>query len=83
MTHLSVLGLGMEYRDINLQGKLGAKPISIIRRGAQTYIDWGPIPPDTLKLSPASGLDQLSALRNLREFGFEGVDYRIDEEELR
>lgn len=83
MTYLRVLELGMEYGDLGYQKKIRVHSVPFIRRGAQTYIDYGPPPLNTLELSLASGLEQLSALRNLQEFGFEGVDCQIDEEELR
>ncbi|KAF9214191.1 hypothetical protein BGZ59_004150 [Podila verticillata] len=37
---------------------------------------------DTLKLSLASGLDRLGALKNLEMIGFEGINYRIGKPEL-
>ncbi|KAG0285314.1 hypothetical protein BGZ96_010401 [Linnemannia gamsii] len=83
MTHLRVLEIGMEYRNLSHEKNFRFHPVSFIHRGAQTYIDYGPPPQNTLELSLTSGLEQLSTLRNLKVFGFEGVDCRIDEEELR
>ncbi|KAF9142122.1 hypothetical protein BG015_001042 [Linnemannia schmuckeri] len=78
LVHLKELELGMEYRDLTMRWKH-----PLIQRGAQWYRDYGDTFPDTLELSLASGLDQLSTLTKLEVFGFESVDYRIDEEELR
>ncbi|KAG0280758.1 hypothetical protein BGZ95_008784, partial [Linnemannia exigua] len=79
MTHLRVLELGTEYRDISLNNY---RAIPSIFRGAQSYIDYGSPATDTLELSLVSGLGQLSTLKNLEVFGLDGVDYRINEEEL-
>lgn len=78
LVHLTDLELGMEYRTLNNRWR---NPV--IQRGAQSYEDYGDPFPDTLELSLASGLDQLSTLTKLEVFGFESVDHRIDEEELR
>ncbi|KAF9138912.1 hypothetical protein BGX30_008578 [Mortierella sp. GBA39] len=77
MTSLKVLDIGMEYRN------LGFRPGRLtIRRGAQLYIEYDDLFPDTLELSLASGLDRLATLEKLEVFGFQSVDHRIDENEL-
>ncbi|KAF9108470.1 hypothetical protein BGX29_011726 [Mortierella sp. GBA35] len=78
LVHLKVLELGMEHRDVYSK----YYQLRWFRRGAQTYADYGEPFPDTLELSLASGLGQLSTLKRLEVFGFESVDHRIDEEEL-
>ncbi|KAF9904985.1 hypothetical protein EC991_002167 [Linnemannia zychae] len=89
MPQLTILDFGFEYLvpeliddDVTLLMALGD--------GAETYeIDgrvylkgYGPIP-DTLLLSLDSGVDRLGSLRELKEFGFEGVNHRIGKEELK
>lgn len=77
MTSLKVLDLGMEYRNRSfLAGRL------MIQRGAQLYIKYENLFPDTLELSLVSGLDRLATLEKLEVFGFQSVDHRIDESEL-
>ena len=78
LVHLTDLELGMEYRNLDYRWR-----DPMIQRGAQSYRDYGDPFPDTLELSLASGLDQLSTLTKLEVFGFESVDHRIDEEELK
>lgn len=78
LVHLTDLELGMEYRNLDFPQKN-----SVIQRGAQFYKDYGDPFPKTLELSLASGLNQLSTLTKLEVFGFESLDHRIDEEELR
>ncbi|KAF9539448.1 hypothetical protein EC957_005407 [Mortierella hygrophila] len=78
LIHLTDFELGMEYRNLDYRWR---NPMS--QRGAQSYRDYGDPFPDTLELSLASGLDLLSTLNKLEVFGFESVDHRIDEEELK
>ncbi|KAG9061043.1 hypothetical protein KI688_007672 [Linnemannia hyalina] len=68
LVHLTDFELGMEYRNLNYQWR---NPM--IRRGAQSYRDYGDPFPDTLELSLASGLDLLSSLTKLEVFGFESA----------
>lgn len=77
MTSLKVLDFGMEYRNRRVHP---GSPM--IRRGAQLYIGYEDLFPDTLELSLASGLDRLATLERLEVFGFQSVDHRIDENEL-
>lgn len=78
MVQLRVLDLGMEYRTIRVPPR---RPQ--IHYGVNMYEDYGKPIPDTLELSLESGLDRLSTLRELEVVGFEGVDHRIDYEELK
>ncbi|KAF9906201.1 hypothetical protein EC991_000913, partial [Linnemannia zychae] len=80
LVNLRILELGTEYRDLALNTY---KTVPSIQRGTEWFIDYGSPAPDTLELSLESGLAQLSTLTKLEVFGLEGVDYRIDEEELR
>ncbi|KAF9134464.1 hypothetical protein BGW39_006924 [Mortierella sp. 14UC] len=82
MVNLRVLEPDTEYRTPVLPRNIFRTSFSI-QRGAQWYIDYGNPAPDTLELSLVSGLAQLSTLTKLEVFGLEGVEYRIDEEELR
>ncbi|KAF9132543.1 hypothetical protein BGX30_012623 [Mortierella sp. GBA39] len=67
-THkLRVLDLGYEYRHINTYWKQYTV-------GGNEYRDNGGVIRNTLHLSLASGLDQLSTLKNLHLFEFEGAD---------
>ncbi|KAG0364465.1 hypothetical protein BGX24_004597, partial [Mortierella sp. AD032] len=79
MTQLRVLDLGYEFRY----------PYEISRRntqetmfGGRLYAKCSPPIANTLELTLESGLSQLSALKNLEVFGFEGVDHRIETKEL-
>ncbi|KAG0209243.1 hypothetical protein BGX33_005756 [Mortierella sp. NVP41] len=78
MANLKVLDLGKEYRHADdFRGAM------TVRNGVNEYsASTGPIP-NTLELSMVSGLGQLSTLKKLEVFGFEGVDHRIEERELR
>ncbi|KAG0273198.1 hypothetical protein BGZ95_010984 [Linnemannia exigua] len=78
LIHLRVLDLGAEFRLP--QGRYGPP---VIKRGVHVYENDDKPIPDTLALSLASGLDRLLTLRKLEVFGFEGVNHRIDYEELR
>ncbi|GJJ69142.1 hypothetical protein EMPS_01488 [Entomortierella parvispora] len=77
LTKLKVLDLGYEWR------------YPWTHRNGESYVVDGeeylwyedPIP-DTMEFSLASGLDRLSALKDLEMFGFEGNDHRIGEKEL-
>ncbi|KAG0280235.1 hypothetical protein BGZ95_010834 [Linnemannia exigua] len=68
---LRVLDLGYEYRNIKY-------PTTSYTVAGNEYRYYGDVIQDTMQLSLASGLDQLSTLENLEVFGFEGVDHEID-----
>ncbi|KAF9146265.1 hypothetical protein BGX30_002521 [Mortierella sp. GBA39] len=78
LVHLTDFELGMEYQNL-----YRGWSTPMVQRGPQSYRDYGGPFSDTLELSLASGLDLLSTLTKLEVFGFESVDHRIDEEELR
>ncbi|KAK3841565.1 MAG: hypothetical protein J3R72DRAFT_153478 [Linnemannia gamsii] len=50
--------------------------------GRAAYIDYGGPIERTLELTLKSGLDRLSTMKNLRVFGFEGVDFKLSKLEL-
>ncbi|KAG0298906.1 hypothetical protein BGZ96_004213 [Linnemannia gamsii] len=87
MTQLRVLELGQEWRSIT-------RPLDTRIDGEDEYDDvydetdngyygWYPPPIDgTLELTLFSGFDQLSTLKDLEVFGFEGVDHRMEKMEL-
>ncbi|KAG0298907.1 hypothetical protein BGZ96_004214 [Linnemannia gamsii] len=80
LTNLRVLDLGYEWRDIWADSRRDT-----VRRYTylgQEYVNYGAPFKNTLELTLATGLDQLSRLRHLEVFGFEGVDHRIGKEEL-
>ncbi|KAG0375833.1 hypothetical protein BGX24_008607 [Mortierella sp. AD032] len=78
LIHLRVLDLGAEFRLP--RGRYGPP---VVRHDVHVYEDDDSPIQDTLTLSLASGLDRLLTLRKLEVFGFEGVNHRIDYEELR
>lgn len=78
LVQLKVLELGTEYRYLSVRLRY-----PMIQRGVQWYRDYGDPYLDTLELSLSSELKQLSTLAKLEVFGFESVDHRIDEDELR
>ncbi|KAF9921447.1 hypothetical protein FBU30_008490, partial [Linnemannia zychae] len=91
LTQLRVLDLGQEYR---VDTKYPNTSFSLVDRSdAESSEDedddsdeeykWYPSPiENTLELTLASGFGQLKTLTELRVFGFEGVDHRIDKIEL-
>lgn len=79
LTNLRVLDLGYEWRDIWAD----TRPDTLrYKHLGQEYINYGTPFKNTLQLTLATGLDQLSRLHHLEVFGFEGVDHRIGKEEL-
>ncbi|KAF8931114.1 hypothetical protein BGZ47_000236 [Haplosporangium gracile] len=76
LTHLRRLILGFEFHDFYRLILYSQGPDPVWR---WSYDD--PIP-GTLEFSLASGLDLLSTLKNLEEFGFEGLDHRIGRLEI-
>ncbi|KAF9117014.1 hypothetical protein BGX30_005742 [Mortierella sp. GBA39] len=79
---LQTLDLGSDVKGIeyHIYGDSGYEPTMEVN-GRVHLIDSNPIM-DCLELSLASGLDQLATLRNLKVFGFEGLDQRIETAEL-
>ncbi|KAG0321542.1 hypothetical protein BGZ97_011047 [Linnemannia gamsii] len=87
MTQLRVLELGQEWRtvsrlyDTRIDGE--DEYDDIYDEPDNGYYAWYPPPIDgTLDLTLVSGLDQLSTLKELEVFGFEGVDHRMEKVEL-
>ncbi|KAG0290849.1 hypothetical protein BGZ96_005715 [Linnemannia gamsii] len=76
---LRVLELGVD--NVDWYDILGGDPGSHLVDGRVYYNHFGPTP-NTLPLSLESGLDQLRMLKKLKVIGFEGVDHRINTEEL-
>ncbi|KAF9901856.1 hypothetical protein EC991_005614 [Linnemannia zychae] len=77
LTTLRRLILGFEFR--NYYRLVQYSQATGIEGRVWNYDD--PIP-GTLELSLASGLDRMSTLKNLEEFGFEGCDHRIGTPEI-
>ncbi|KAF9099813.1 hypothetical protein BGX23_011413 [Mortierella sp. AD031] len=79
MRDLRILEVGASNKD----GKriYDSCPRTYLVNGRLYYEGYGPTP-YTLKLSLDSGLDRLESLKNLEVFAFDGVDHRIQIEEL-
>jgi len=77
LTKSKVLDVGFEWRyPWTYKGGSGYEV------DGKDYLRYeGPIP-DTMEFSLESGLDRLSALKNLEMFGFEGNNHKIGEKEL-
>ncbi|KAF9326502.1 hypothetical protein BGZ91_001908 [Linnemannia elongata] len=82
LVRLQTLDLGSDVKsaEFHLFGDGGDEPTREVN-GRIHLIDSNPIM-DCLELSLTSGLDQLATLRNLKVFGFEGLDHRIETAEL-
>jgi hypothetical protein len=76
---LRVLELGVD--NVDWYDIMGCDPGRHFVDGRIYYNYFGPTP-NTLPLSLESGLDQLRTLKKLEVIGFEGVDHRINTEEL-
>lgn len=74
LTHLRRLVLGFEFRDFYR--------LILYSQGSIPVWNYDDPVPGTLELSLASGLGRLSTLKNLEEFGFEGLDHRIGRPEI-
>ncbi|KAG0306189.1 hypothetical protein BGZ97_000840 [Linnemannia gamsii] len=83
LARLQILDLGGDIKGVvhYIFGDSGVEPTKEVH-GRIYLIDSSPIM-DCLDLSLGSGLDQLASLVNLRVFGFEGLDHRIETAELR
>ncbi|KAF9929257.1 hypothetical protein FBU30_001739 [Linnemannia zychae] len=79
LTHLKVLELGVD--NVDWYDLMESFPGTFLINGRIYYNYFGPTP-NTLKLSLESGLDRLKTLKKLEIFGFEGVDHRIEVDEL-
>jgi len=79
LKHLKHLDIGFENRD-PWTWKCGARYVSSFDE--KEYLQYGGPTPDTLELSLESGLGQLDALKELRMFGFESVDHRLQKKEI-
>ncbi|KAF9924581.1 hypothetical protein FBU30_005499 [Linnemannia zychae] len=76
LTHLKVLDLGYEYRDI--QTALHKKTYD-----PEWTLEFSGQPiQNSLELTLETGLDQLAHLKDLEVFGFEGINHRIGKPEL-
>ncbi|KAF8928381.1 hypothetical protein BGZ47_001680 [Haplosporangium gracile] len=82
LVRLQTLDLGSDVKGVeyHIIGDGGNEPVREVN-GRTHLIDSNPIM-DCLELSLASGLDQLATLKNLKVFGFEGLDHRIETPEL-
>ncbi|KAF9540886.1 hypothetical protein EC957_003633 [Mortierella hygrophila] len=76
-THLRVLDLGYEFRELSLLQTTRSP-----REFLQWYPSFGEPIEGTMELSLVSGLGRLGTLKDLEVFGFEGVDHRIGKPEL-
>ncbi|KAG0318404.1 hypothetical protein BGZ97_003848 [Linnemannia gamsii] len=74
LTHLRRLVLGFEFRDFYR--------LILFSQGSIPVWNYDDPVPGTLEFSLASGLGRLSTLKNLEEFGFEGLDHRIGRLEI-
>ncbi|KAG9064996.1 hypothetical protein KI688_002315 [Linnemannia hyalina] len=77
MTHLKVLDLGLEWRNLG-----HAYWVEQYEVEGQKYVRYTSPYADTLELTLQSGLDQLTGLVNLEVFGFEGINHRLGDQEL-
>ncbi|KAF9148319.1 hypothetical protein BG015_009941 [Linnemannia schmuckeri] len=87
MTQLRVLELGQEWRSItsHLETRIDGDDVydDVYDEPDDEYYTWYAPPIDgTLDLTLVSGFDQLSTLKDLEVFGFEGVDHRMEKVEL-
>ncbi|KAK3833311.1 MAG: hypothetical protein JOS17DRAFT_740122 [Linnemannia elongata] len=82
LVRLQALDLGSDVKGVeyHIFGDGGDEPTREVN-GRIHLIDSKPVM-DCLELSLASGLAQLATLGNLRVFGFEGLDHRIETAEL-
>lgn len=74
LTNLRRLVLGFEFRDFYR--------LILYSQGSNPVWNYDDPVPGTLEFSLASGLDRLATLKNLEEFGFEGLDHRIGRLEI-
>ncbi|KAF9150393.1 hypothetical protein BG015_007812 [Linnemannia schmuckeri] len=74
LTNLRRLILGFEFRDFYR--------LILYSQGSYPVWNYDDPVPGTLEFSLASGLGRLSTLKNLEEFGFEGLDHRIGRLEI-
>ncbi|KAG0275658.1 hypothetical protein BGZ95_008527 [Linnemannia exigua] len=79
LTRLKTLDLGMEWRDLYYRGVVEEY---ILHTDGEYYVNHAKPSEDTLSLTLESGLSRLATLRDLEVFGFEGVNHRIEEEEV-
>ncbi|KAG0298921.1 hypothetical protein BGZ96_004228 [Linnemannia gamsii] len=79
LTHLRIVDLGFEYRDLDIFFGHGSSGRD---KAAKGDYDYGSPFADTLELSLDSGLDRLKTLTELEVFGFESLDHRIGRVEL-
>ncbi|KAF9103539.1 hypothetical protein BGX29_003238, partial [Mortierella sp. GBA35] len=79
LTSLKTLNFGYEHRNVRLP-EWDEPPVYEV--DGIEYIQYGGLIPNTLELLVDSGLDRLSALKDLEVFGFEGCDHRIGKREL-
>ncbi|GJJ69143.1 hypothetical protein EMPS_01489 [Entomortierella parvispora] len=77
LTKLKVLDLGYEWRY-----PWTYKSDPSYEVNGKKYLMYEEPIPDTMEFSLDSGLDRLSALKDLEMFGFEGNNHRIGEKEL-
>ncbi|KAF9930233.1 hypothetical protein FBU30_000719 [Linnemannia zychae] len=81
LIHLKKLELGVDKRQGYERVLRVLKPYTYTVGGRIYYMGFGPTP-NTPLLDLDSGLDRLKTLKELKVFGFEGVDHRIDKPEL-
>ncbi|KAF9191003.1 hypothetical protein BGZ51_003427 [Haplosporangium sp. Z 767] len=76
--NLKTLDLGYENRN-----PWAYKGDGWYEKNGEDFIRYGGPISDTMELSLESGLDRLGALKDLKMFGFEAVNHRIGEKELK
>ncbi|KAI8363773.1 hypothetical protein B0O80DRAFT_434472 [Mortierella sp. GBAus27b] len=79
LQHLKHLDIGYENRD-PWTWKVGTRYTSAV--DGEEYLEYGGPTPHTLELSLESGLGQLEALKELKMFGFERVDHRLQKKDI-
>ncbi|KAG0253450.1 hypothetical protein BGZ95_006318, partial [Linnemannia exigua] len=83
LTHLETLDLGGDIQDwVSLIFADGGNE-AVIEVNGRMFLELSTPIMDSLEFSLASGLGQLSSLKDLRVFGFEGHDHRIGNKELK
>ncbi|KAG0366867.1 hypothetical protein BGX24_003507 [Mortierella sp. AD032] len=79
LTHLQTLDLGGDIQDWRNQFY---EETPVIELNDRMFLKYSTPIMDGLELSLASGLGQLASLKDLKVFGFEGHDHRIENAEL-
>ncbi|KAF9118664.1 hypothetical protein BGW39_000966 [Mortierella sp. 14UC] len=83
LTRLQTLDLGGNIIDYWMYSFLEDSGFELVKDvNGRLFLEFSTPIMDSLEFSLASGLDQLVSLKNLKVFGFEGHDHRIERAEL-